>query len=142
MRARSLGTRCTDADMPPPADQPRKGADPSATAHTITADDGYESDTSTSRSRTRRPAYLIADASDGFARRLAFGEYDEVEGLYFVPPGGILEEGVCVDVGGLPLGSFDTSGGMLSVDDLDMADLDFDFDDDLDSKWEEVEATL
>mmetsp|Transcript_48501 Transcript_48501/g.134475 ORF Transcript_48501/g.134475 Transcript_48501/m.134475 type:complete len:1928 (+) Transcript_48501:54-5837(+) len=131
-----------DADMPPPADQPRKGADPSATAHTITADDGYESDTSTSRSRTRRPAYLIADASDGFARRLAFGEYDEVEGLYFVPPGGILEEGVCVDVGGLPLGSFDTSGGMLSVDDLDMADLDFDFDDDLDSKWEEVEATL
>ena len=73
---------------------------------------------------------------------MAFGEHDEEEGVFLIPPGGVLEEGTDVDVGGLQLGTFDARGGLLSVGDLDMAELDFDFDDDLNSEWEEVEAPL
>ena len=89
--------------------------------------DGYNSDASTSTeagSRTQK-AYLVAEGEDGLARRLAFGECRPDEGVFVVDPNGVFEEGINFDIAGIELGSM--QGGLLSIDDLDLADLEFEW---------------
>ena len=84
--------------------------------------DGYDSDTEQG-CRTRR-AFLVAEGENGLARRLAFGECRMEDGTFVLGPDGVLEEGRDVDVAGMELGSFST-GGLLSIQDLYVAQLDF-----------------
>jgi hypothetical protein len=100
----------------------------------LAVDDLDECEVSTSAgARTRSKAFLVAEDVDGLARRLAFGEYREEEGIFAVAPGGVLAEGMDVDVAGLELGSY-CEGGLLSFDDLYISQLDF--------EWVEDEAPL
>ena len=94
------------------------------------ANDGYASDASitTVQGGRARKAYLICEGEGGQARRIAFGECRPDDGVFAVALNGVFEAGADVDVGDGKLGVM--GGGLLSLEELDDAELDFEFVDD------------
>lgn len=77
---------------------------------------------------TSRRAFIVGEGDDGLARRLAYGECCMDEGIFSVHS--VMQGADAVDVGGLVLSSM--NGGLIALDDLDVAELDL--------EWEEEGA--
>jgi hypothetical protein len=104
------------------------------------ADDGYTSDasiTTVHQGGRARQAYLICEGEGGQARRIAFGECRPDDGVFAVAPDGVFEAGADVDVGDGKLGVM--RGGLLSLEELDDAELDLEF---IDDEPEQLDAEV
>ena len=103
------------------------------------ANDGYASDASitTVQGGRARKAYLICEGEGGQARRIAFGECWPDDGVFVVAPYGVFKAGADVDVGDGKLGVM--GGGLLSLEELDDAELDLEF---IDDEPEQLDAEV
>jgi DNA polymerase III epsilon subunit-like protein len=121
--------------MPPSAAPPPAASSPVAPPRKqAIADDGYDSDgsTCTTSGQRQRRAFLVAEGEGGAARHLAFGECRPEDGVFVVST--VFEDGEGFDVNGQPL------CGILNLQDLDDAELDLAWADDLEDDQEDPMA--